>query len=115
MVQHSLTTHWSLQLPDLVINDGQTTSSLPETMGEELKAISRDYGPKRVKTPNMEVEQFDPLTIHRLQERQNTVLPSFGTLGITIAKPSICGYSTKSHLLHNHCPEDCLEDRRNDC
>lgn len=36
-----------------------------------------DYGPKRVKTKEMEIEQFSPMELQRVQERVNATLPSF--------------------------------------
>ena len=55
------------------------------------REMSQAYGPKRVKTPNMEVEQFDPMTIIRAQERENAVAPPF-PWGMTIASPNRCKY-----------------------
>lgn len=79
-------------MPDIVINEGtQTTPSTPEGVGAELAAISQAYGPKRVKTPNMEVEQFDPIAIQRAEDRANAVHPTLGSMNISIAVPS-CVY-----------------------
>lgn len=66
-----------------------TTPSTPEGV---LAASSQTYGPKRVKTPNIEVEQFDPLTIQRAEERANSTLPTFGDFGYAIASPNIPKY-----------------------
>lgn len=67
-------------------------STTPE---EDLAAASQTYGPKRVKTPNMEVEQFDPLTVQKAQERANAQVPLFGGFGITIASPNCTKYRKK--------------------
>lgn len=55
---------------------------------EEIKAASKAFGPKRVRTPNMEVEQFDPLTVQKALERQNAVQPTIGDLVISVGIPS---------------------------
>lgn len=62
-----------------------TTTSSPET---GLAEASQEYGPKRVKTPNMEVEQFDPLTIQRATERANSEIPIFSNFGMTTVTPN---------------------------
>jgi hypothetical protein len=69
---------------DTTINEGPSATSSP-------RELSQAYGPKRVKTPNMEVEQFDPLTMLRAQERENAVAPSF-PWHMTIASPNRCKY-----------------------
>ena len=63
--------------------------STPE---EDLTTASQTYGPKRVKTPNMEIEQFDPETIQKAQERANSVMPTFCGFGMTIASPNNTKY-----------------------
>ena len=65
------------------------------TPEEELAAASQTIGPKRVKTPNMEVEQFDPLTIQRATERANSTLPIFSNFGMTIVSPNKPVYKRK--------------------
>lgn len=66
-----------------------TTSSPESSSAETLRGFSQAYGPKRVKTPNMEVEQFDPLTAQKAMERQSVVSPSFGSFGMTIVSPNL--------------------------
>lgn len=65
------------------------------TPEEELAAASETIGPKRVKTPNMEVEQFDPLVIQRAVERQSSTYPVFGNFGMTVVSPDTCKYGRK--------------------
>lgn len=38
------------------------------------------YGPKRVKTKEMEIEQFDPAVIQRINSRANATIPTFCSL-----------------------------------
>lgn len=83
-------------MPNLTLNDATIATELPpETVGGLLAAISNEYGPKRVKTPNMEVEQFDPSTIQRLREREAVQMPTLGSLTFSIGIPSPCGYSNR--------------------
>ena len=72
-----------------------TTEPQPNTTIEELAALSEAYGPKRVKTPNMEVEQFDPITMQRLEDRKNTIYPTFGGFHMTIVSPDHCKYQDR--------------------
>lgn len=62
----------------------------------DLSERSRAYGPKRVKTPNLEVEQFDPLTIQRASDREGSVHPTFGSFGWTVVSPNRTKYNTPS-------------------
>lgn len=68
---------------DETVSQYGTLVSLPATPRE----YGAEYGPKRVKTPNMEVEQFDPLTILKAQERQAAEVPVF-PWHTTIASPN---------------------------
>lgn len=58
-----------------VISDTLPTSSTATTTTEN---DYNSYGPKRVKTKEMEIEQFSPKELQRVEERaNNTTLPSF--------------------------------------
>jgi len=70
-------------LSDLIINDGSAS---------DLSAASESYGPKKVQTPNMTVEQFDPLMMQRARDRENATYPTLGGMHITIASPDHCQY-----------------------
>lgn len=48
-------------------------STVPETSNDTYTT----YGPKRVKTKEMEIEQFSPDIIQRVQERESATLPTF--------------------------------------
>ena len=48
-------------------------STTPETSDDTYTT----YGPKRVKTKEMEIEQFSPDVIQRVQERESATLPTF--------------------------------------
>lgn len=68
---------------------------------EELAALSKAYGPRRVKTPNQEIEQFDPLTIQKMLDAQNaSVSPTLGDMNFSIATPNVLSYrETSCHHL----------------
>lgn len=78
----------NLHMPNVVINEGTKTTSTPENAGGQLAVLSEGYGPKRVKTPNMEVEQFDPIAMQRASERLGSVYPTLGTMHVDIASPN---------------------------
>jgi hypothetical protein len=61
------------KLPELTI----TTPTLPPEVAYS------SYGPKRVKTKEMEIEQFSPMELQKVQERANAALPSFCSGGAT--------------------------------
>ena len=75
--------------------DGQEFGTIEES--------SRTYGPKTVKTPNMEVTQFDPITIQKAKERSTAVTPTIGSLDFQIAAPNISRYQP-SHLSRRPMP-----------
>ena len=52
-----------------------TTCSTPSQ--ESTEATLPDYGPKRVKTKEMEIEQFDPLRLQMAQDRGRVQQPSW--------------------------------------
>ena len=60
---------------------GPTPTSLPEI---DLTTFGK-YGPKRVKTPNLEIEQFDPDKVIKA-DRMNSATPSFCDSHICIAE-----------------------------
>ncbi len=68
------------------------TEPLPDTPVEELAALSEGYGPKKVKTPNMEVEQFSPLEVQRARDRESAAYPTLSSMHITVASPDHCKY-----------------------
>lgn len=57
-----------------------------------VRESSFGYGPKRVKTPNMEVEQFDPRIIQEVAARENAGIPNLHNLGFSVAVPNLCKY-----------------------
>lgn len=65
--------------PEVVVVDGATA---------DLSTASKSYGPKRVKTPNLEVEQFSPLEIQRARDRESLPYPSLASCGMSIAEPN---------------------------
>ena len=84
---------WNLSVT--TISTTQMESTTPTTTTPEsgtVLAFSQAYGPKRVKTPNMEVEQFDPILISKALEREDVLNPSFADFGITIVSPNISKY-----------------------
>jgi len=60
-----------------------------------LATSSQEYGPRRVKTPNLEVEQFDPNIIAKAVERENSGHPLIGDFAIAIASPNYDVYGNK--------------------
>lgn len=64
----------------------------PNTDEETVAFSSQLYGPKRVKTPNMEVEQFDPRIIQQVSARENAVMPNMHNLGFSVAVPNLAVY-----------------------
>lgn len=58
----------------------------------DLAEQSEEYGPRKVKTPNIEVEQFSPVEIQKAKDRAKAVAPTMATLHIDIAKPNLCRY-----------------------
>ena len=60
---------------------GPTPTTLPEI---DLTTFGK-YGPKRVKTPNLEIEQFDPDKVIKA-DRMNSGTPSFCDSHICIAE-----------------------------
>jgi len=64
---------------------------------EELAALSQAYGPKRVKTPNQEVEQFSPGEIQKMLDAQNASTPvGLSDISMTIASPRASSYRNTS-------------------
>ena len=90
MEQHSQLTQWSLQLSDLTISDGSVEEE--PNSPNDLISLSEQYGPKRVKTPNMEVGQFSPLEMQRIRDRESAIYPTLEGMHITIASPDHCKY-----------------------
>jgi hypothetical protein len=71
------------------------TETVPETgtdLSDDLIAFNDEYGPKKVQTPNMTVEQFSPLEIQRARDRESAAYPTLGSMHITIASPDHCKY-----------------------
>jgi hypothetical protein len=64
------------------------TNKLPTTPSpqESSEATLPDYGPKRVKTKEMEIEQFDPLRIQIAQDRGRVQQPSWCDGAICVGK-----------------------------
>lgn len=56
---------------------------------ESVAATLPDYGPKRVKTKEMEIEQFDPLRLQMAQERSSITQPSWCDGAICVGK-NVC-------------------------
>ncbi len=81
-----------------------TPNSTPEdTVLSDIRLASTEYGPKRVKTPNIEVEQFDPNVIQRAREREQAINPTIESLVTSIGTPSdIFGGCN-----HNHRRKSC--------
>lgn len=79
----------SITLPAATDDSDDTDSSTPES---DLAASSQAYGPRRVKTPNMDVEQFDPIRIQTATDRQDGTYPTFGDFGFAVAKPNCSKY-----------------------
>ncbi len=79
-------------MADTTITDGSEDDVADTGVIADLATASQSYGPKRVKTPNMEVEQFDPLTIQRAEDRANSVYPTLCNMGMTIVSPNSCVY-----------------------
>ena len=74
-------------MPDLVLNDGVEDNTL-----SDVAAFSEAYGPRKVQTPNMTVEQFSPLEIQRARDRESASYPTLGSMHVTIASPDHCRY-----------------------
>jgi hypothetical protein len=60
----------------VMTNKLPTTPTPPQ---ESSEAVLPDYGPKRVKTKEMEIEQFDPLRMQMAQERSQILQPCWGS------------------------------------
>lgn len=61
----------------------------------DLAVVSKAYGPKRVKTPNLEIEQFDPLMMQKVRDREGSVYPGLGDFGWTVASPNRTKYRSE--------------------
>lgn len=66
----------------------ESASDATNTDLDSIKAASKAFGPKRVETPNIKIEQFDPITVQKAVERQNSVWPTLPTIGVAIGTPS---------------------------
>lgn len=67
--------------------DDPGTGLVPESSLPEIDLTTfGTYGPKRVKTPNLEVEQFDPNVVANAERLARTP-PSFCDSHVCIAKP----------------------------
>lgn len=77
-------------MSDTTISDGY--ENVESSVEESLEQFSETYGPKKVQTPNMTVEQFDPITIQRARDRESAAHPTLGSMHITIASPDHCKY-----------------------
>lgn len=55
----------------------------------EIKDMSKDIGPKKVETPQVKAEQFDPITVVRAANMLSSrrMRPTFGSCDRTIAVP----------------------------
>lgn len=58
------------------------------TSAENIETIRELLGPKRVKTPKIEVEQFDLKELDRIAEKSNTFKPSFNNFMFAVASPN---------------------------
>lgn len=67
----------------------------PALTDPSLEQFSEAYGPKKVQTPNMTVEQFSPLEIQRARDRESAAYPTLGSMHVTIASPDHCKYYEK--------------------
>lgn len=56
-----------------------STTEIPETSYSA-------YGPKRVKTKEMEIEQFSPMEIQRAEDRAAAPLPCFGSSHVCVGR-----------------------------
>jgi hypothetical protein len=79
----------NLELDGAVETTEEDTTPTPEN---ELAALSQGYGPRRVKTPNMDVEQFDPRVLQAADDRQNATYPTIADFGMAIASPNCTKY-----------------------
>jgi hypothetical protein len=68
----------------VMTNKLPTTCSTPSQESEA--ATLPDYGPKRVKTKEMEIEQFDPLRLQMAQDRGRVQQPSWCDGSICVGK-----------------------------
>lgn len=67
------------------INGTPVEPPLPEISG----AFS-EFGPKRVKTKELDIEQWDPEKLERINRRKTTPHPTFCNSLFCIAKPKDC-------------------------
>lgn len=71
----------------LVTNEPPTETTSVVT---EVSPTYSSYGPKRVKTKEMEIEQFDPIAIQRATERSSATLPSFADGNTAVGRGKRC-------------------------
>lgn len=57
-------------MTDIVGGEATPEDDLPEV-------VLSDYGPKRVKTKTMDIEQFDPEKLYRLEQMKARSVPTF--------------------------------------
>lgn len=67
------------------INGTPVDPPLPEITG----AFS-EFGPKRVKTKELDIEQWDPEKLERINRRRTATHPTFCNSLFCIAKPKDC-------------------------
>lgn len=62
---------------------------VPSSDLELIAAASRGYGPKRVRTKDIEIEQFDPLTVMRARSSENpSTYPTFCSFPVCRVTPA---------------------------
>jgi len=82
---------------------GTPTSPQEESALDPLKVASQAYGPRRVKTPNMEIEQFSPVEVQKALDRQNAVSPTISDFAMDIASPNHHAYRP----IRRRCDPEC--------
>jgi len=66
---------------------------MAEDIGDKIAALRAKVGPKRMKTPQVEVEQHDLAELARLADRTGVRAPTLSSMGWCIAQPKYnsCG------------------------
>lgn len=65
------------------------------TPAQDIESIRESLGPKRVKTPQIEIEQFDLDQLDRIAQKSNTFKPLFSNFMFTKVVPK-CGTSCET-------------------
>ena len=74
------------QADDTYVMTNKLPTTCPTPSQESEAATLPDYGPKRVKTKEMEIEQFDPLRNQMAQDRSRVQQPSWCDGAICVGK-----------------------------